>query len=195
MDLLRPYCTLDAVRRNLENAAADEDLLKEAVNRASRKIEDATGRNFWFNDYTETAYRVKRADIIGPLILLPFEVITLTEVLTDGEALEEGSEGDYVFEAGDRLLRSVADWTGNIDLTGTFGYALAELEPDTSPPPLLPEAVSTAAIVIASVYSGLWRKSIRGVDGTPETIVQNTIPPQILKSLERFNVRAVRASM
>ncbi len=198
--LLRPYCTIDDVRRHIGNTSAADEDLEVAINRASRYIEDKTGRNFWFNDYSEAAYTVRRIDVIGDMALLPFEVITLTEVSQDDAVLTEGTEGDYSFEVGERVIKSNSSWstaipyTGTLTVKGTFGFELDETDPDEAPPQGLPEPINTACILVAATYSGVWMKSITGLGGERESVLVQRIPTEVAGLLKPFSVKLTRAA-
>lgn len=198
--LLRPYCSLSDLQDFLGNDTPDNvNTLLRAINRASRVIEDKTGRNFWFNDYSTSAYRVFRSDVTPKRALLPFEIITLTEVSEDEEVLEEGSDNDYIFDVGTRSIQFTSDrtfpYTGTLLIKGTFGYALADApNSQTQPPPLLPGEISDAALRIAAAYSGLWEKSVQNpIAGSNETVRVQTPPREAISVLQKYDIRPARA--
>jgi hypothetical protein len=190
MPLLRPYTTVERLRDFIGNFDSEnEDRFIDAINRASRLIEAETKVQWWFNDYSVTPYTVPRRDVLGAVIVLPWPIITLTEVVQDSETLIEGaSEGDYYFEAGETVVRASASWggipyAGTITLRGTFGFALDESDPTGAPPPTLPAHIAEMALEIAAVFSGFWRRSIRAADGTSDTAIVQSVPATTMSRL------------
>lgn len=191
MDLLRPYCSVSDVRAFIENDAGDDDVFKSAINRASRHIEAVCDRNFWYNDYSSTAYSVRRSAVMPAAIYLPFEIITLTQLTLDDEVLTEGAEEDYYAEEGvnSRVINGVFTYpfTGTLTIKGTFGFAL-DPDPDNNPPPGLYGDLHDAAIRIAAAFSGLWKKTVRAFDGNPETSLVQSVDASVMKVLHKYKV-------
>jgi hypothetical protein len=199
MPLDRPYCTVQQLRDFISNDNPDlEAKFEEAVNRASRYVDQRLGASSWFQDYSVTAYPVDKRDVLDSFILLPFPIITLTEVVQEGETLAEGEEDDYQFTVGERTIRSNGTWgaipyTGSIiRIKGTFGYALSEIDANNTPPPSLPFDINDAAIRIAAVLSGMWKKSSRSIDGSSETVLVQSIPREVEASLRKMRLTAHR---
>lgn len=194
MSLDRPYCSMDELRSFISNNnPADEDTLIRAINQASRLVDDKTLRDFWFHSYTTSYYTVKRVDVSGDLALLPFEIITLTEVKLDDELLIEGIEDDYIYEAGSRMLRHISSWgaepfKGVLKVKGTFGFALDADDPDTMPPPTIPPKIKEATLMIAAAKSGLWTKSRIGISGERESFIETKIPSDAGRLLMQYKL-------
>ncbi len=195
MELLRPYVSVSEMQAFLDNRdGGEEERIKEAINQASRYIEDRCRRDFWFHDHTTTAHTVKRGDICGQVCLLPFEILTLTEVKVDDTVLTEGlAEDDYWYESGSRIIRCTDTSWGDepfrqtLTVKGTFGYALDAESPLELPPPLLPGGLKEAAKQIAAAMSGLWKKTRMGLEGT-ESFTQTTIPAGVAGMLKQFTI-------
>lgn len=190
MPLLRPYTTVERVRDFVGNYDSEnEDRFIDAINRASRLVEAETKVWWWFFDFSSTAYDVPRRDVLDSVIVLPWPILTLTEVVQDDTTLTEGaSEGDYFFDVGETVVRSSASWggipySGTITMRGTFGYALDEADPTGAPPPTLPADINEMATEIAAVFSGFWRRSIRAADGTSDTAIVQTVSNQTMARL------------
>lgn len=199
MTLTRPYCSLAQLQDHIGNADPDkQDLLESAINRASRFVEDKTGTDFWFHDHSTTALTVNRRDVLGDQVLLPFPIITLTEVSNDGEVLVEGVDNDYFFEVGERAIQGLAafgsiPFVGTLTVKGTFGYTLDTVDPTNLPPPTIPGTINQAAILIASAYSGLWQKSVRSLTGGTDNYFVQDVPKEALTLLKSFKLVAHRA--
>lgn len=198
MDLLRPYCSVSDVRTFIENDNGDDDVFKSAINRASRHIEAVCDRNFWYNDYSSSAYSVRRYAVMPTAVYLPFEIITLTELTVDDEVLVEGVEDDYYAEEGvnSRVINGTFTYpfTGTMRVKGTFGFALDTADPDNNPPPGLYGDLHDAAIRIAAVFSGLWKKTVRGFDGGNETSLVQTVDASTMRVLSKYKVNKAAAS-
>jgi hypothetical protein len=198
MSLLRPYCSVDELRAFIRNDDPEiEDRLVESINNASRYIEDTTGRDFTYHDHATTAYQVKRQDIIADQVILPFEIITLTQVISDGQeqiarAGDYTASYDYCYDAGSRILTHIDSWGSIVAVKGTFGYALAATDSANQPPPTLPGRIKEACKQIAAAMSGLWQKQKVGLAGTESFFV--TSVPREVKDLLRPYVLSHRNS-
>lgn len=185
-----PYCTLLSVQEETRNSvSSNEDKMIKAINLASRQIDSFCRRDFLFHDHASDLYQVKTNQVIGNKIYLPWPVLTLTEVVVGGGALDPDS---YFFENGeatamimfDRDLPSIRP-SRRIQFRGTFGYPFSVENPETNPPEI-PEAVSRAATLIASAWSGENRKDQVGLDGSKVSILDNTIPAEAKTLLQKF---------
>lgn len=192
----RPYCNLADVQgvAGVTDSEYDDTLI-EAINSASRMVEEMTGRNFWFNDHSATPYKVSRKSVIGPIALLPFEIITLTEVGVDGVLLDLA---DLNYDVGGRSIESTVSFgdypfTGKMELSGTFGFPLAVDDNDdpvlTLPPPTIPSTVRRAAILIAAALSNEWRKERVAPDGSRESLLEVRIPSEVRTLLRQWDIR------
>jgi hypothetical protein len=207
--LSNPYCTLEDVKSECKIASTDRnDVIAEAINSASRGIDERCRRDFLFHDHASTAYRVPSHCIAENKLFLLWPVITLTEVkLVASDGTETVLDpGDYEFENGGVCATITRDgrwlvedgFTGDglaprrthtrpprIYLKGTFGYTWAAA---TAPAATLPFNIRRACTVIASVWSGLSMKQIVGAGGTVETVSQKTIPKEALELLSKYEL-------
>ncbi|CAB4162560.1 hypothetical protein UFOVP783_64 [uncultured Caudovirales phage] len=171
--------------------------LEEAINAASRMVDQRLGSSVWFQDYSASFYTVDPRDNIGAFIVLPFPIITLTELTQDGEALAGGAYGevedaDYTFTVGTRTINSTGGFTGVIKIKGTFGYALDETDPDNLPPPTLHPDINDATIKAAAALSGLWKKTSRSFGGENETVLVQAVPNDVLARLRNMRLTSHR---
>jgi hypothetical protein len=72
-----------------------------------------------------------------------------------------------------------------IEITGTFGYALADT---ATPSPEIPQEIATACAVIAAVRSGKARKEIIDFSGQRQALTLKTIPKDVMEMLGRFRI-------
>lgn len=190
--LVKPYCSLPDVQDVCGVSDPDlDDKLSGAINSASRLVDEMTGRDFWFHDHASTAYQVRRASVISDLVLLPFEIITLTEVNVDDSLLDLE---DLYYEVGRDSIQNQAPWgaypfTGTILLKGTFGFALAATDPTISVPPTMPASITRATALIAAALSGEWKKERVSPDGSRESLLEVRIPAEAKALLLQWDVR------
>ena len=198
MPLLRPYCSMAQLRDFIGNDDPELELkLEDAINSASRLVEQKLGSSAWFQDYSSSWYTVDPRDNIGAFIVLPFPIITLTELTQDGEALAGGVYGevegaDYTFTPGTRTINSPGGLAGVIKIKGTFGYPLDATDPTNLPPPTLPFDINEAAVKVAAALSGLWKKTARSFGGENETVLVQSIPKEVLDRLRNLRLTAHR---
>ena len=201
-----PYCSLSDVQDEIRNHSADiEDKLRTAINLASRRVDEHCNRDFKFHDHATTALPVPTRCIIGDKIFLPWPILTLTVVTENEVALDAN---DYYFEAGEKWIERVSNlavrlgqspdtvvvtplWMkpgGGTSLTikGTFGYALETTDGSTKPPPLLPASLRRACALIASAWSGEYRKESVSPDGQKNSVLDATIPREALMLLRPY---------
>jgi uncharacterized phiE125 gp8 family phage protein len=156
------YITLTEVKAYLSiSGSGDDALLTALIGRASRLIEDHTGR--WFYADTQTRhYDAVGPHIVSRLLLLDADLLTIT-ALTNGDGA--------VISADDCILRPQNDppyfgialkassnvrWTyaddpeGAISVAGTWGYSAA-----------IPAAVAQAALRLTA---HLYRQRDTGAD-------------------------------
>lgn len=201
--LEKPYCTLLDVQSETKNSGTEnDDLYLSCINAASRYIDTYCRRDFWFHDYTTTAYRVPRGSVIGNSIALPFSIIDLTEVRYVADATVTPSsahtlsEIEYYFEEG-RSTISISStveinypFDGRMEVYGEFGYSLSLDENNdpivTQPPYDIPAAVRRAATIIAAAWSNERRLESVALDGSKSSILDNTVNKEVFSLLERF---------
>ena len=194
--LYRPYCTLTDVQT--VTGANDEgldDTLNEAINHASRLVDEMTGRDFWFHEFAgDDTFVVSRNAVIGGIALLPFEVITLTAVGVDGSGLDVDA---LHYRAGEMFIESSSPFggfpfTSKLEVQGTFGYPLKIVEDVpvlTEPPPTIPMSIRRATALIAGALSGEWKKERVSPDGFRESILENRIPSEARALLKQYDIR------
>jgi hypothetical protein len=155
--LVKPYCTLEDVQRETQNKDTDDvpDFI-EAINQASRFIDDYCRRDFLFHDHTTEPLSVIPSWCASNVIYLPWPVLTVTEVsisdgrgnvavlspdryvienaprTSTGKIIKDGrwKQGD-VYDASGLIPQKVIKLPSRIQIKGTFGYAPFE---DTTPP-------------------------------------------------------------
>lgn len=215
MPLVRPYCTVADVQRETKNSGPElDEWYAECVTRASRMVEEMCLRDFWFHDYSAEDYSVPRSRVLGEMVALPFPIITLTDLWVYADKLvgktdnDVVAEDEYYFEVGSSFFKSEFgpfaaarfragrfhsyneessdEFRGFMVLRGTFGYELAETNPDTTPPPLLPSEVRRATTLIAAAISDEMHKEQTGMDGSTVEILDTRIPTEAKTLLKRW---------
>lgn len=201
--LEKPYCTLLDVQSETKNSGTEnDDLYLSCINAASRYIDTYCRRDFWFHDYTTTAYRVPRGRVIGNGVTLPFSIIDLTEVRYVADATVTPSsdhtlsEIEYYFEEG-RSTISISStvqinypFDGRMEVYGSFGYNLS-VDDDgdpivTQPPYDMPAAVRRAATIIAAAWSNERRVEQVALDGSRASLLDNSVNKEVFSLLECF---------
>lgn len=216
--LLRPYCTVADVQREAQNTSADDkDVFATEINKASRRIEEYCMRDFWFHDHSSTPLIVSPHWCALNKIYLPWPIITLTKVEVSEGPDSEWTELDatsYITEPATaprgraKIVRS-GNWLRDDSvtpglapaarttiprrtrLTGTFGYALDGTNPQTTPPPGMPQEISTVCAVLAAVSSGLWRKEFTDLSGQRQSTTQRSAPKDVMQMLDRYRLPVV----
>lgn len=127
--LYKPYCSLEDVVQAAGNSEPEvSDIFIESINLASRRIDEICGRDFWSHDHLTDPYIVPRRRVIGNVVILPFEIISLTEVKLDGVEIDLASlsyaEGDTFFEYSSNF--GSIPFTGELAIKGLFGFGLKE---------------------------------------------------------------------
>lgn len=185
MSLINPYCTVAQVQAELRNDdSALTTEIEEAINQASRWIDDWKGRDWLLHNHSVTALELDKHDswvFLNEVLYLPFTpIITLTSVTVAGELWVAGT--DYVVKDGAtpnaRLVAVDGHWPlvcppDNISIVGQFGYAQASA---AAVPTGLPLHVNKAAILIAAAFSGHNQKEVIGLDGAKSTVIDKAIP-------------------
>lgn len=195
MALENPYCSVVDVQRETGNSDAElVSQFEDAINVASRWIEDHCKCDFLPKDYSTNAYTVATQDAIGDTIFLPWPIITLTEV----SAAETVIPTDhYDFTVGSRSIRlkSGGNWltkpragasfgvqyqiasTGYsepIKVKGTFGYEIP------------PAAIKLACTKIASAFTHEKRRERVDLNGGRTSILDERIPDDAIILLKRW---------
>jgi hypothetical protein len=193
--LIRPYCDLEDVQSVTgANDPEIDNTFIESINSASRMVDEVCGRDFWFHDHSTVNYMLNRRSVIGPIALLPFEIITLTDVGIDGAAI---GIDNLFFDVGGRSIESATDFGGypfaaKMELVGTFGFALQQVDGLpvlTAPPATLPSSVRRATALIAASLSGEWRKERVAPDGSRESLLEVRIPSEARALLRQWDLR------
>lgn len=182
--LQRPYCTVLAVQQEIGNNDPDlVDQITLSINAASRAIDRMCRRDFWFHDHEDEAFKVPKRLICGSVILLPFEIITLTELVEDEDVIPED---EYDFDEGSKLLSKTGGefpLDVRVYVKGTFGFEVTDNE---SPPALIYPEVSRACVLIASAWSQEWRKEKIDLAGQRESLLDTKIPSEVGTLLRPF---------
>jgi len=124
------YCTLDEVKAALrETTETDDALIEQAINAASRAIEQVTGHTY----YATSATRYYRnASIYGQMLLLDADLLAVT-TLTNGDAVVIGSTYYWLLPRNDPpyrgiQLKSTTFWNlstadAEVSIAGSWGSA------------------------------------------------------------------------
>lgn len=207
--LLRPYTTLAEVQRETKNSGYElGDWYIDCINLASRYIEQKCKKDFWFHDHTSDPYKVDRRRVLYDKVFLPFPILTLTEVRVFTDIGEPNNSNDiwgpdeYFFVEGENVIEAEHEFywkyvgapgrfgnypfKGFLWLKGTFGYPLADIDPNTNPPPTIPAEVRRAATLIASAFSDELHKEQVGLDGTRVELLDTRVPAEARAMLKRW---------
>lgn len=174
MALDKPYCTVAELKQYTGNQDLDVSNCEDAVNHASRFIDEYTGKHFRHMDHTGSPYAVKQRDITERHLYLPMPCIALTKLERDDEEIElknftfntRSDTSKYTQE--DCLIRakvtknriyidigSSVPVTFNsedeIKLTGEFGYGTEVA--DTEVTEGLPAGIRRACIIIGAALT------------------------------------------
>jgi hypothetical protein len=154
------------------------DVFVDSINRASRRIDEICGRDFWSHEHSIDPYIVARKHVTGKVALLPFEINTLTEVTLDGVELELASisysQGDTFFEYSSSF--GSIPFTGELAIKGSFGFPTTSL---TEPPATIPASIRRATILIACAFSNEWRRERVAFDGSRESLLETKVPSEV----------------
>jgi len=192
---VNPYCSLAELVGELRQRASDfpaggekEAELLRAIDRASRWVDDYTGRDYFFHDHSITPLLFDEfsGGVYGAEIFLPYKpVISILEFRVGSDVWVENS--DYVTGRGDREGR-IHGRRGNfaptvettITIRGSFGYRQSV---SSQIPEMLPAKIATSTRLVAAAFSGLWRREEVGLDGAKQTITDTTIPQTVYQML------------
>ncbi len=193
---VNPYIELVELLEELKITSANvgatpkisEDELYRAIDRASRWVDDYTGKDYFFHDHSVTPLVLTQFDqrILGNTIFLPYaNVLTITEVSVDDTVLVVTD--DYIVGQGSKMgqiFRASGEWVASAgaSIKGTFGYAQASSD---LVPTGLPQTIKTATRWVAAAMSG--RNKLDGLDanGQPASMVLTEIPEKVFKLLGR----------
>ena len=200
MALSKPYCTVADVQSYTGDSSISTSTCEDAINYASRFVEQHCRRSFWFQDYTSSQFTVDYRDITPEMIFLPWPIITLTEVMQEESVLETDA---YTGMSDGRIrLRknSKSYWQSirrnkylfnaelDIKIKGTFGYAISAV---TAPPTDadFPASVRRATIIIASAFTDENEEAAIFGQGNPIPI--KDIPEEAYKLLKEYRRAAI----
>jgi hypothetical protein len=177
--LYKPYCSLEDVVQAAGNSEPEvSDIFIESINLASRRIDEICGRDFWSHDHLTDPYIVPRRRVIGNVVILPFEINSLTEVKLDTIEIDLASlsyaEGDTFFEYSSNF--GSIPFTGELAIKGDFGFATTLL---TAPPALIPASIRRATILTACALSSEWRRERVAFDGSRESLLETKVPSEV----------------
>ena len=182
--LYRPYCTLAQVQKETRNVdTAQADWFRQCVNAASRAVEDFTRRDFWYHDHSSTALEVKDEWVAKSRIVLPWPIITLTEIEQEDDMVDSEN---YRFE--NRTIYGAEDWVSRdyevtLLVKGTFGYVITA---ETAPPTNLPADLQRACVLIAAAWTAFNRKEVVGGEGGRESVLDTKFPAEATRLLNRY---------
>lgn len=186
MALLNPYATVAQVQEELQNSDAGlTSVIEDAINAASRWIDDYKGVDYFEHDHTETPLKIHTyyRDLSGSRLMLPFSAVSELDSVREGTT-ELVADTDYVRD-GVTLHRIGANWTvgappEHISVYGVFGYPQTAA---TAVPTGLPPHINRAAVMLAAVFTGHLSKEVVGIDGTKSTVVTKDIPKAVREIL------------
>lgn len=200
---VNPYTTLTLVKRELKFTESRTDVdgeLVNAINRASRYVDDFTSRDYFFHDQSVTplTYSDRSPEVAGAVLSLPWPIITLTAITLGDLALVEGVDFLRVNPnanqiQGAKLYRlsgaKYRPWnilpTALLTLTGIFGYAQGNPTNAAAVPIGIPARVANATIQIAAAMSGHNRKQIIDLNGQAQDVANNKIPDTAIEMLRQ----------
>jgi len=190
--LLNPYCTVAELKHELKLKAADDakaDELAEAINLASRWIDEYVGRDFFKHDYSTTALQVDEHDgmVFGAEVFLPVRPLVSVSEVKVGETVLT-ADVDFVAKLTSGILvRLGAEWgisrpSAVLSVKCVAGYAQAAT---TDVPTGLPGHINLCARLVAAALSGYDRHEVVGLDGMKSDFVNRSIPATVFKILGR----------
>jgi hypothetical protein len=209
-----PYCTLADVQAECRNSSTEfHDDLLAAINSASRYIDEHCRRDFLYHNHASTALEIRPEWVAEDTILLPWPILTLTEIKyadsygteTVLETTNYRAEAPYLSRSG-RILRSgrwfsreaytsvgllperVFPMQPRILAKGTFGYAPVSGSETTAPSASIPSPVRRACTVIAAVWSGHSKKQVVMPGGGAESVTTKTVPKEAMDLLNRYAI-------
>lgn len=195
--LLYPYCTLAQVQQFVGNTNADKiDQIKDAINRASRFIDEITGRIYYQKTVTDYYLRGTRGGdgwevrryipgkTGGGLLVCPYRpIISVTSLIEGTTTLTENTDF-YVLNESGMIERADGDnWSEtprDIKITAVFGYASDVTD---TPAATQPGDITQYAIEIAGRMSGLFARNVEHQDGETLAFYETAIPKWIVDKL------------
>lgn len=189
MALENPYTTVDAVKAEIRNSSADQTTIEDAINAASRWVDEYLKRTFYQRDHSSDALVFKvldRVDIEREVFLPHYPIIELTEVKLGDDVLVE--DDDFTVDLVNGILLHLSgNWNiqtpdRHLSIKGKFGYAQAAT---TDVPTGIPVHVSLSAKLVAAALSGLNRREIGQLEGGPISVDDRDIPPEVFRMLGR----------
>jgi len=185
--LINPYCKLTELKSFLKlplNDAGQDDLLIDAINGASRLIDDETYDKFYRQDFTDKIIDFQSVgrdnfsimpavrNLQYGFIQTPYRpIISITELK---EAIQYPNAGtmsvltentDFIVDYPNGIIYRVCkDWMrlqNSIKITCSLGYDNGTNPYDNSiPSNNIPGLIRFHCIRIAAVYTGLWRRDV-----------------------------------
>ena len=200
MALSKPYCTVADVQSYTGDSSISTSTCEDAINNASRFVEQHCRRSFWYQDYTSSHFTIDYRDITPEMIFLPWPIITLTEVKQEDSVLETDaytgmSDGRIRLRKNSSsywqsIRRNKYQFNAELDIKikGTFGYAISGV---TAPPTDadFPASVRRATIIIASAFTDENEEAAIFGQGNPIPI--KDIPEEAHKLLKEYRRAAI----
>jgi hypothetical protein len=185
--LENPYCSLLQLQQEIKNTDAGlEDQLHDAINRASRWIDDYRRCDFFQHDYSSSALVLDRFDecVFDEKLFLPYRpVIEVTEVKVCGETWVSGT--DYVVKS-NTIISLRGSWpianppTDVAAIKCKLGYVQAS---SAAVPTGLPKVINQACILVAAAFCGHNVKDHVSLDGTKTAVNDRSIPKSVYDML------------
>jgi hypothetical protein len=179
-----PYTTLARVQQETRNPDAEKaDIMNDAINLASRAVDDYCRRDFGYHDFSETEMVVPSNWATKNIIWFPWPIITLTGLAKEGVLIPTT---EYVFFPGGENVRywnELADWF----YIGSSGNMIDMPQVDwISRGPLGPsgwnwdrESLRPPMITLSGTFG---YPPAQGQSGPDYTQVPPTLPPAIIRA-------------
>lgn len=195
----RPYTTLDRVKAILGIASTvttKDDDIKQAINDASRFIDDMTGLVFYKKSVTDFyipltggggGFQVlPRVTEGGGIIKCLWRPIIAIASIYENETLLTENEDYYVDLENGRIERAGSDWPReprSIKISATFGYNASGT---TAPATDQPGMITRFAGEFAARMSGYYHRDIEQSDGTKISLHESTVPKWMVDNLQNM---------
>lgn len=204
--LNKPYCEIEDVKSYIKNSEYDDGFYSYAINQASRMVDKFMGRNFWYNDYTQKAYRPQ--DVFEDRIFFPFPIRRIDELKVGGNIIgsnsyfyvsieddqearnfflqmEFVSESDLSSFAQTELLnKDTRNTPKKIEVKGIFGYTITGIN-QMPTDAYFPADVRRATTMIAGTLTDQFRREVVDKDGNKENLLETMIPHDAIKLLKK----------
>lgn len=172
------------LKKQGDTATKTTNILELAINRASRFIDQYTGKIYYTKSLTAEKVDVYSFSLNGlyidPIrrnrIEAPAPILTITSFSEDGQALTVNS--DYYFVVGQNYI--IKEYNGQfsaehqaISITGTMGYAAT------------PSHIEHVCLAISGAISGMSAQILTDENGDSVAVVRNSVPKWCMDILDK----------